>query len=112
MDFSNVKINRIVIHEVFKLGDNKEVIPPKYGDKLSNLDINGKNVLQERIVSAIGSDSRSIEMEIIDFKEDSCVSIVNNLIDVGDDEFIEISKQLAYKLAHTQLNKKIKVELL
>ncbi|MEX0084817.1 nucleoid-associated protein [Clostridium butyricum] len=108
MDFSNVKINRIVIHEVFKLGDNKEVIPPKYGDKLSNLDINGKNVLQERIVSAIGSDSRSIEMEIIDFKEDSCVSIVNNLIDVGDDEFIEISKQLAYKLAHTQLNKKIK----
>ena len=107
MDFSNVKINRIVIHEIFKLGENKEIIPPRFADRLSNLDLNGKNVLQERIVSAIGSDSRSIQMEIIDCCEESCVRIVNNLINVGDDEFIEESKKLALKLAHTQNNRKI-----
>ncbi|WP_289128278.1 nucleoid-associated protein [uncultured Clostridium sp.] len=107
MDFSNVKIQRIVIHEIFKLGENKEVIPPRYANKLSNLDISGKNVLQERIVSAIGSDSRSIEMEIVECNEESCVSIVNDLINVGDDEFIEVSKRIALKLANTQNNRKI-----
>ena len=107
MDFSNLIINRIVIHEIFKLGENKEVIPPRYAKKLSTLDTNGKNVLQERIVSAIGSDSRSIEMEILEFHEESCANIVSKLINVGDDEFIEVSKSLALKLANAQNNRKI-----
>lgn len=108
MDFSNLIINRVIIHEIFKRNIEKQLVDPKYSNTLSELDEGGMEVLEERIINAIGSNSHSMEMEIIDQKEGSCVSIVNRLLNSEDNhEFAIISQEIAYKLTESQISRRI-----
>ncbi|MBS7132440.1 MAG: nucleoid-associated protein [Clostridium sp.] len=107
MDFSNLQIKRIVIHEIFERDTEKKIQEPRYGESLSILDDMGIETLEERIINAIGSESNSMEMEIRNTDNGSCVDIVDRLITLDDDEFIEESKKVAYRLAEAQVSRRI-----
>lgn len=107
MQFKNLQIRRIIIHEIFKRNLEKEVVEPRYSHTLSQLDDDGIEVLTERVINAVGSKSNSLEMEINEFGENSCIKMVDDLLENSDEEFIEISKNIAYKLAVSQNSRRI-----
>lgn len=107
MNFSNLQIDRIVIHEIFERDSDRNIQTPRYGNELSVLDDKGIEAFEGRIINAIGSESNSMEMDIVSYGKGSCISIVNELINLNDNEFIEVSKGIADKLAEAQISKRI-----
>jgi len=107
MEFKNLKINQIIIHEIFKRNIEKEVVEPKFNHTLSILDEDGLEVLTERVVNAIGNKSNSMEMEIKNFGVDSCVYLVNSMLNCNDEDFIKNSQNIAHKLSESQTSRRI-----
>lgn len=107
MEFKNLKINRIIIHEIFKKNIEREAIEPRYSHTLSILDEQGIDVLTERIIDAIGNKSNSIEMEIKNYNQDSCIYLVDSLLSSNDDNFIRESQAIAKRLSESQTSRKI-----
>lgn len=107
MEFKNLKINRIIIHEIFKRDLEKQVVEPRYSHTISELDEDGIEVLTERVINAIGNKSNSLEMEIKNSKMNSCIQLIDSLLKSDDESFINNSKSIAYKLADSQLSRRI-----
>ncbi|OSA97133.1 UNVERIFIED_ORG: hypothetical protein B2H98_08990 [Clostridium botulinum] len=107
MEFKNLQIKRIIIHEIHKRDLEKQVVNPTYSNALSELGEDGIEVLTERIINAIGNKSNSLEMEIKNSGDDSCIQLMDSLIKGDRNNFIEISKAVAYKLALSQLSRRI-----
>lgn len=102
MPFQNLSINRVIIHEVFQREDDRAIVPPNYSNALVDLDQAALDALRDRVISAMGSASRSMEMSIIHAGADSAVSLAKMLIDADDGLFIETSKAPANKLTSAQ----------
>ncbi|NRT76278.1 nucleoid-associated protein [Clostridium beijerinckii] len=107
MEFINLKIERVIIHKIFKRNIDKELVEPLYSKSLSVLDTDGIEVLKERVINAIGNKSNSLEMGIIDISEGSCVKCVDESIRSDENTFIENSKKITYKLAKAQSSRRI-----
>lgn len=105
--FTNLRIEKIIVHEVFQLTENREPIPPQCSSELTNLDRAGLNTLQERIVQALGNDSHSIEMFVSNSDSNSTFDINTQLLDLEKDEFIDLSKKIPEKLTQAQTSRKI-----
>ena len=105
--FVSLQIERIIIHQIFQRGEERTVIPPVYNDELIELDIEGLNLLQERIIDAMGSNSHSIEMEISNVSKDSIFKFFCTMLEDTNTNFIEHSKRVAYKLAESQSSRRI-----
>jgi hypothetical protein len=106
-NFAVMNINRIMIHEIFVRNDNREVVPPRCNNILTQLDANGLNVLQKRIINALGSDSHSVEMEVSDVTAHSTFELITKMINDDGSNFIEHSKLLANKLTASQTTRNI-----
>ena len=65
LEFANLVIDRIILHEIYKRGPDREMQIPKYSDEVTNLDVAGLATLQKRIIAALGSGSHCIEMSIV-----------------------------------------------
>lgn len=105
--FSNLRINRIIVHQVFQRNDNRELISPKFSIDFTNLDQGGLATLQDRIINALGNESHSIEMHINDSSPNTVFDICSRLIDSSNDDFKELSKFVPNKLAQAQTSRKI-----
>lgn len=105
--FTNLKIKKIIVHEVFKLNENREIIEPRFSNHLSNLDSKGLNTLQERIIEALGNDSHCIEMYVSNADPNSTFDISTKLLNSDSDEFIHLSKEIPIKLTRAQTSRKI-----
>jgi hypothetical protein len=64
VSFANLVIEKIILHQIYERNEAREIVAPFYSQTLTNLDVRGLNVLQERIVDALGNNSHSIEMNI------------------------------------------------
>lgn len=107
MDFSNLRIDRIVMHEIFKRNIDKSIKEPRYGNELSPLSLQGLDTLEERIVSVLGRDSSCMEMDIIKTETGSCIDLINRLINSNDEQFVNISKDIAKNLAEAQTSRRM-----
>ena len=107
IDLANLRINRIIVHQIYKRGDDKELIPPKISRAFTKLDVSGQATLQDRIVGAIGKDLSSIEMFLNEVGPDSVYEICNEIIEADDNSFMDGSSKLAEKLAVSQLYRNI-----
>lgn len=102
MPFQNLTINRVIIHEVFQREDDRTIVPPNFSNAMVDLDHAALDALRDRVISAMGSASRSEEMSIIQVGVDSTVSVAKILIDADDALFIETSRIPASKLTSAQ----------
>lgn len=105
MSFENLTISRIVIHEIYKRTDGRDIVPPTYGTGLVTLDMEALDAFCDRINSAMGSAARSMELDIIQSEPGSSVTIAKFLVDADDTLFIERSRAVADKLTNAQMRR-------
>lgn len=107
MIFANLNFERIIIHEIFTRDENRDIIPPRYGQKLVELAPKARAELKNRVVTALGKASQSVEMEIQKAGPGSMFALARELIAASDQEFIERSRSAADLLASAQLARSI-----
>lgn len=107
MAFENLTIGRIIIHEIFRLNEDRTMADPRYGNLLVQLDAEAKDALQKRITEALGSSSHGVEMSIQDSEAQSAWNAAKDIIEAenNDDQFIQLSQRLTAKLAASQTTK-------
>ncbi|WP_132995867.1 nucleoid-associated protein [Sporanaerobacter acetigenes] len=105
--FENLCVEEIVIHQIFERNLDREIQKPFYNDDFTKLEDNGLFVLQERITDALGKKSNSMEMNIIETDPGSTFSYIANMLHQDGENYIEISKQVAYNLAKAQNRRNI-----
>lgn len=107
-EFANFQIEKMMIHEIFKLDDARNIVPPRLNNTLTVLDEEGLRVLGERVVAAIGVDSKSVEMDISDRSEGSVYFHVNRILNEETNEvFIDRSREITWKLARSQTSRNL-----
>ena len=109
MSFENLTISRLIIHEVFARGADKALVQPNYGSQLLTLPQEARDALQDRITKALGKSSHGVEMSIRESGVDSIWHKAKEIIESqgNDAQFVNLSKNIASKLAVTQTNRTI-----
>ena len=108
MQIQNLTIQRIIFHEVHKRLDDRRPLPPTYGDHVIQLNQDATDALRDRIVTAAGSQSQSMDMTIARFGADSSVAIAQDLLAAQDgDEFVDVSRRVADRLSDAQQSRGI-----
>jgi len=108
MQLDNLVISRIIFHEVYKRLDDRAPQAPSYGSQVSSLATDAMDALCDRIVSATGSQSQSMDMTIATHGADSALSVAHDLLAATDDAtFITASKKVADLLTSAQLSRNI-----
>lgn len=102
MPFQNLVINQVMIHEVFQRQDDRTVVPPRFSDAAVDLDQDALDAMRDRVITAMGSASRSMEMCISQSGPGSAVAIAKRLVDADGPLFVEESKATAEKLTVAQ----------
>ncbi|MBC3493599.1 nucleoid-associated protein [Pseudomonas taiwanensis] len=99
--FANLKFKRIILHNVHK-PDEKGTVQPTLSQDVTNLSVNGKIKLQERVSAVLGSGSSSMEMDIADKGSNSCHAFAKQLIPASEQKFIQSSALIAKR--HTEIH--------
>jgi hypothetical protein len=100
--FFDLRLNRIAVHEIFKRDVDLQPIPPRCSDTLANLDAEGKSAIRERIIGALGSNSKSVQMSVVDDGPGTAFDLFSRLPFVDDATFLDVSQQIAQKLTSAQ----------
>lgn len=107
-EFINLNISKIITHEVFKRDEEKQIVPPTLNNELTILSVNGLSVLTDRIVSVLGKDSKSVEMDIANRGTGSAYALVKDIFGNNTNEnFIEKSKDITKILTTAQVSRNI-----
>ena len=103
-EFTNVKIQKVAIHKIFKRESKDIIVPPQFNESCTQLGDNAKHALVNRITRALGSDSHALQMDIEDVGEKSVYKYLTDFWMSNQDEekFINLSKELTLLLASAQ----------
>ncbi len=102
MAFQNLSITRVIIHKVFKRQVDRQIVQPLHGTSLTQLGANETAALQDRVLAALGSGSKCMEMQIIAAGQDSALRLARTLVDDDEPLFVEHSANMANLLASAQ----------
>ena len=102
MLFENLRVKRIVVHEVFQRNSDKSIRPPVFADALENLSPEAMGAFRLRMTDALSGQSQSIEMQIARHGAGSYLEIAEALIAADDPTFLVASQAIAVKLAEEQ----------
>lgn len=102
MNFAQLNINKIAIHQIFPRGEDSKEIPPGKGSKLIVFDDEALSDFKQRIFNSLGHDSSAVEMVITDEKIGSTPFYINSIHDCDDEEFISHSYEIAKNLSKAQ----------
>lgn len=103
MIFENLNVKRIIMHEVYKRGVDRQPVSPLFGSSCENLDVQPLAFFQTRITEAMSSDIKGMKLEIRKTGPDSFISHCLEILDCGNEaEFIQSSKSFATLLTDAQ----------
>lgn len=102
MLFENLSISRVIIHQVFKRFEDRQIVTPRYGSALTELGVDDASALEDRFISALGSSSRCMEMQITANSVGSALELARRLADSDEALFISQSCEAADMLARAQ----------
>lgn len=105
--FANLKIKRIIAHEIFKRKDDRSIDPPDYTNEVIELGVKGTITLRDRIIKALGNGSYSLELEIEKTDDQSTFFHASKALEQDDTGFIDSSKKIAELLAEAQNSRRI-----
>lgn len=103
----NLRINRIVAHDVFRRGPGQQVQTPNYSSTLHALRGAGLTELQVRITEAVGHRSYCVEVEVEDDAANKTPDCCARLIGADEATFLTLSKQIADNLNAAQAHPSI-----
>jgi hypothetical protein len=102
LNFENLSITRVIIHQVFKRQVDRQIQQPRYGTALQPLGREDMAALQDRVVSALGSASKCMGLSLAIAGAGSAFQLVRTLVASDDALFIQHSRVMADLLAHAQ----------
>lgn len=103
-DFSDMQIQRMVAHTVCARGKGNVKTPPDYSNELVQLDQESLDLLQLRIIAALGNRSHGVRMSIARATAGSFMQNAATIMGDEGDDFLSISKQFADDLTEAQTN--------
>lgn len=106
--FVNLKLNRIIVHEVLLASDLEADREPVYSNEFIQLDPKGEQLLCKRLTDSLGSESHSVELEVELDTPGSAFDLVTRLLDGSRKQFVSLSKELASRLTNAQIGGSIK----
>ena len=107
ISFNYIRIQRAIMHEIRPKQDGQEHGSAIYESRIMTLNHKAEKVLKERLVDAAGHNSKAFEMEISQYQDGNFFGLCRSIQNASDEQFIEVSKQIAGLLATTQNRKKI-----
>lgn len=107
-ELRNLKINKVVFHQIFKRVQRDEIIEPYYSNSCEELNEQIKNTLNNRISKAFGNDSHCLKMDIADTGEESVYHKICQYwnFETNEQRFLSLSKELTKSLAIAQDTRK------
>ncbi|WP_264046462.1 nucleoid-associated protein [Methylobacterium flocculans] len=103
MIWENLVVDRLIIHEVHKRNIDRKPVAASYGADLLKLGSDGLAIFADRVVSAIGSHSQSMEMTIKKHSPGCLIEKVHGMLGLNDTDFINTSRIFADKLTDAQI---------
>ena len=107
MRLDNLQVHEVILHEVFRRGNDREAITPLYGEATENLGNEAKDALCDRIVTAMTSSTRCVQMAVTRTGAESMIAKVMALVDSDEINYIRLSKGVADKLTEEQQSRQI-----
>lgn len=107
MELSNLVIDRIIIHQIFKRGDDAQKIEPLRSHDFTRFNEAAMDAFKSRVREALGGGSKAVEMEIVNHSATDLPSIIDELVDMDDEAFAVASYDVAKKLNDAQSRKAI-----
>lgn len=108
MSLINLRIERIIIHQIYQRDKDGNKVSPNNSAELINFDDNAMQTFKKRFISAVGENSKAVEMTIIEQDNDKLPAKLDSLKSKSsDDDFIRMSIDISNKLADAQNKKNI-----
>lgn len=104
----NMRITRIIVHQIFKREENGDLVSPLYSASCAAMNTGYASKIKERIIKSMGNESHSIRMEIVNDSNDSVYNLIQSYWNQNSNEkkFIGLSKKLTGLLANIQNNRR------
>ena len=102
LDVRNLTVERVIAHRIYERAADKSIREPKTSNKLIKLIAEGREAIQKRITSAIGSRTHGVEMSIERVDVDSYFQLAADLIHAQEAQFVDGSKDFAQQLTQSQ----------
>lgn len=100
--FEGIIIERVIIHKIFPR-NGSEMVEPKRSRKFVIFPQEALDTLQIRIYKALGNKSHGIEMSIAQSESGSFFQRSASMLACSDEDFIDLSRDLAVDLAKAQM---------
>ncbi|KKM06170.1 hypothetical protein LCGC14_1746640, partial [marine sediment metagenome] len=107
MRLLKLKIDKIIIHQVYQRDAEGRRVKPMQIREYTRFDPEAMETFKQRIFEALGESSKAVEMEIVKQEENDVSFLVNRSIDEDDATFAVSSYDFAVKLSDSQLSKGI-----
>jgi hypothetical protein len=101
MNLANVRISRVIAHEVVRASQLAER-PPILSEALITLDARGMDLVGKRLVSTVASGSHCVDVTVDDATQGSPFDRASAMLDHPDTEYVDASKLLAHSLSTSQ----------
>lgn len=102
MLFENLRVRRVVVHEVFQRSADRTARAPAVGDALEALSAEAMGAFQLRLTDALAAQNQSLQMRIVKHDRGSFLDVASTLMSSTDREFPGTSQALAEKLTDAQ----------
>ncbi|WP_305372891.1 nucleoid-associated protein [Photobacterium leiognathi] len=107
MHLLNLEIEKIAIHQIFQRDINGKKKQPLKSNELINFDENAMETFKQRVINALGSQSKAVNMTIVNQGINDVSTLIPLLCSADDNTFIDLSYNIADKLADAQTKKKL-----
>jgi hypothetical protein len=108
MLINNLKVDRIIVHQIFQRDGENRPVEPGQGHSLVNFGPNAMSNFKSRVVNALGEESKAVPMTILHQGPGSVPALVDDTIEQDDEQFALASYDFAVKLTQAQTRQDIK----
>lgn len=102
MNLINFEVERIIIHQIFAKSAEHGKIPPEQSTALMRFDRDVMTEFKKRVVDAVGSNSKAVQMDIFEHDVGELPFAVDSIINLDDKSFITASFNFAKRLTKAQ----------
>ena len=107
MLIQHISIDRIIIHQVYRRDQDGTRIDPLQSHEYTNFAQEAMQTFKTRVISALGHDSKAVQMEIVNQEPGYLPSLADHMVDQESDTFAVSSFDIAKKLTDAQQTRAI-----
>lgn len=107
MEIINLKIHRIMIHQIFQRDEEGNKVKPTQSYDFVEFDDDALITFKSRFINAIGSDSKAVQMDILNQDKTDLPIIIEQISTADEDDYKSLSYDIANKLADAQVRRNL-----